>query len=193
MILIKQHYCTKTFGSTRCPLFLSHFFTGSITTCSDNLQYWPCWCCCLYLSWFSSLDKMFFRATLHKPHHVFLMSSGTSCLLQIHGETFNFASIGWAHKSLGHTYQRDAWGFIPTHYEIIIYHVHHGLKFNYHIMIVWNLFHQEAITEYQGTVITVSHDRYFIKQIVNRVIEIKDGNLQDYAGDYNVSVTSLLL
>lgn len=44
---------------------------------------------------------------------------------------------------------------------------------------------EDAITEYQGTVITVSHDRYFIKQIVNRVIEVKDGKLQDYAGDYN--------
>lgn len=52
--------------------------------------------------------------------------------------------------------------------------------------------YQEAITEYSGTVITVSHDRYFIKQIVNRVIEVKDCNVQDYAGDYNVSATSTL-
>lgn len=44
---------------------------------------------------------------------------------------------------------------------------------------------EDAITEYKGTVITVSHDRYFIKQIVNRVVEVKNSNLQDYAGDYN--------
>ncbi|CAD6256390.1 unnamed protein product [Miscanthus lutarioriparius] len=44
---------------------------------------------------------------------------------------------------------------------------------------------EEAISEYTGTVITVSHDRYFIKQIVNRVIEVKDQTIQDYQGDYN--------
>lgn len=52
---------------------------------------------------------------------------------------------------------------------------------------------QEAIREYEGTVITVSHDRYFIKQIVNRVVEVKDSHLQDYAGDYNVSAFPLII
>ncbi|XP_062182300.1 ABC transporter F family member 5-like [Phragmites australis] len=44
---------------------------------------------------------------------------------------------------------------------------------------------EEAISEYTGTVITVSHDRYFVKQIVNRVIEVNDQTIQDYQGDYN--------
>lgn len=44
---------------------------------------------------------------------------------------------------------------------------------------------EEAIREYRGTVIAVSHDRYFLKQIVNRVVEVKDGMLNDYVGDYN--------
>uniref|UniRef100_A0ACD5WWJ0 Uncharacterized protein n=1 Tax=Avena sativa TaxID=4498 RepID=A0ACD5WWJ0_AVESA len=44
---------------------------------------------------------------------------------------------------------------------------------------------EEAISEYTGTVITVSHDRYFVKQIVNRVIEVRDQTIQDYQGDYN--------
>lgn len=51
---------------------------------------------------------------------------------------------------------------------------------------------QEAISEYTGTVITVSHDRYFIKQIVNRVIEVKDQTIQDYKGDYNVRSPMIL-
>lgn len=50
---------------------------------------------------------------------------------------------------------------------------------------------EDAISEYKGTVITVSHDRYFIKQIVNRVVEVQDRKLYDYDGDYNVSFFSL--
>lgn len=44
--------------------------------------------------------------------------------------------------------------------------------------------------EYKGTVIAVSHDRYFLKQIVNRVVEVADKKLRDYDGDYNVSFLS---
>eukprot|EP00250_Pteridium_aquilinum_P012312 c20648_g1_i2 orf=546-2696(+) len=44
---------------------------------------------------------------------------------------------------------------------------------------------EEAIREYKGSVVAVSHDRYFLRQIVNRVVEVKDKKLQNYAGDYN--------
>jgi ATPase subunit of ABC transporter with duplicated ATPase domains len=44
---------------------------------------------------------------------------------------------------------------------------------------------EEALREYSGTVIAVSHDRYFLRQIVNRVVEVKNEELIDYVGDYN--------
>ncbi|KAG0600852.1 hypothetical protein M758_11G066000 [Ceratodon purpureus] len=44
---------------------------------------------------------------------------------------------------------------------------------------------EEALREYKGTVIAVSHDRYFLRQIVNRVVEVADSKLRDYSGDYN--------
>ncbi len=43
---------------------------------------------------------------------------------------------------------------------------------------------EEAITNYEGTVIVVSHDRYFISKIANRIIEIRDGDLVSYSGNY---------
>lgn len=32
---------------------------------------------------------------------------------------------------------------------------------------------EEAIKEFEGSVIAVSHDRYFLKQITTRVIQVK--------------------
>jgi ATP-binding cassette subfamily F protein 3 len=43
---------------------------------------------------------------------------------------------------------------------------------------------EEAIINYEGTVIVVSHDRYFISKIANRIIEIRDGELVSYSGNY---------
>ncbi|MGB7519310.1 MAG: ATP-binding cassette domain-containing protein, partial [Spirulinaceae cyanobacterium] len=44
---------------------------------------------------------------------------------------------------------------------------------------------EEAIQNYDGTVIVVSHDRYFISKIANKVIEIHDGEFRTYLGDYH--------
>ncbi len=43
---------------------------------------------------------------------------------------------------------------------------------------------EEAIVNYEGTVVVVSHDRYFISKIANRIIEIRNGELVSYSGNY---------
>jgi len=42
----------------------------------------------------------------------------------------------------------------------------------------------EALQEFEGTVLIVSHDRFFLKHLVNRVIEVDHGALRAYEGDY---------
>ncbi|OCR02558.1 lysophospholipase [Oscillatoriales cyanobacterium USR001] len=44
---------------------------------------------------------------------------------------------------------------------------------------------EEAIQNYDGTVIIVSHDRYFISQVANKIVEIRDGDFRTYLGDYH--------
>ena len=43
---------------------------------------------------------------------------------------------------------------------------------------------EEAVARFEGTLLFVSHDRYFVRRFANRVWEIADGNLTDYPGDY---------
>ncbi|HKF47634.1 MAG TPA: ABC-F family ATP-binding cassette domain-containing protein [Terracidiphilus sp.] len=42
----------------------------------------------------------------------------------------------------------------------------------------------EAIAAFNGTVIFVSHDRYFIDRLATRVLEIEDGTIHTYEGNY---------
>ncbi|MGL1894057.1 MAG: ATP-binding cassette domain-containing protein [Spirochaetaceae bacterium] len=42
-----------------------------------------------------------------------------------------------------------------------------------------------ALTEFKGTVMIVSHDRYFLRHFVTRVFEVDHGKLHTYEGDYN--------
>ena len=42
----------------------------------------------------------------------------------------------------------------------------------------------DASIDDQGTVIFTSHDRHFVKRIATQVIEVKDGHVADYPGDY---------
>jgi ATP-binding cassette subfamily F protein 3 len=43
---------------------------------------------------------------------------------------------------------------------------------------------EEALGEYSGTVITISHDRHFIERLSTRVIEAGDGTVRSYLGGY---------
>ena len=44
---------------------------------------------------------------------------------------------------------------------------------------------EEYIRTFRGTVVTISHDRYFLDRTVTRVIEIQDGRAEFYSGNYS--------
>lgn len=44
---------------------------------------------------------------------------------------------------------------------------------------------EEAIMNFPGTFLTVSHDRYFLDKVANRVVELERGHLSEYAGNYS--------
>lgn len=44
---------------------------------------------------------------------------------------------------------------------------------------------EEALQDYDGTVLVVSHDRYFLDKIVNKITELKPEGLTLYKGDYS--------
>ena len=44
---------------------------------------------------------------------------------------------------------------------------------------------QEALLGYAGTLVIVSHDRFFLDRLANRVIELREGRAQEYNGNYS--------
>ncbi|MFV0438135.1 MAG: ABC-F family ATP-binding cassette domain-containing protein [Desulfopila sp.] len=44
---------------------------------------------------------------------------------------------------------------------------------------------QEAMAQYDGTIVVVSHNRYFVDSFVNRVLEVKGGRITMYEGNVN--------
>ena len=54
-----------------------------------------------------------------------------------------------------------------------------------HLDMSTNELFQRALMEYKGTIFIVSHDRYFLDNIVERVIEIRDGKIYEYPGNYS--------
>ena len=41
-----------------------------------------------------------------------------------------------------------------------------------------------AIKNYKGSLLIISHDRYFISKVANRIVEIKNSKLFSYHGNY---------
>ena len=44
---------------------------------------------------------------------------------------------------------------------------------------------EEALAQYDGTLLLISHDRYFLDKLVSRIIELKDGRIDEYYGNYS--------
>jgi ATP-binding cassette subfamily F protein 3 len=44
---------------------------------------------------------------------------------------------------------------------------------------------EQALTHYEGTLLLISHDRYFLDKLVGRIIELKGGRLAEYLGNYS--------
>ena len=50
---------------------------------------------------------------------------------------------------------------------------------------------EKALKTYEGTVLIVSHDRYFISQVANKIVEIRNGELLPFLGDYHYYLDKL--
>jgi ATP-binding cassette subfamily F protein 3 len=44
---------------------------------------------------------------------------------------------------------------------------------------------EDALDEYEGTLVVISHDRYFINRVATSIGEVGGGNLEVYPGDYD--------
>jgi ATP-binding cassette subfamily F protein 3 len=44
---------------------------------------------------------------------------------------------------------------------------------------------ENALAEFEGTLCVISHDRYFLDRVVERVVELDEGALKEYLGGYS--------
>src|SRR5262249_10341135 len=49
---------------------------------------------------------------------------------------------------------------------------------------------EDALAEFPGTIVFISHDRYFINRIATRVLEVAGGTLTSYPRDYDDYLTA---
>lgn len=51
---------------------------------------------------------------------------------------------------------------------------------------------ERALADYPGTVIVISHDRYFLDRVVDRIWELRDGNLREFEGAWSEYIEGLV-
>ena len=44
---------------------------------------------------------------------------------------------------------------------------------------------EDAILEYDGTLMVISHDRYFLNKVIGRILELKENGVSEYLGNYS--------
>ncbi|MGN6561624.1 MAG: hypothetical protein ACTHMU_03090, partial [Thermomicrobiales bacterium] len=44
---------------------------------------------------------------------------------------------------------------------------------------------EAALDQFNGTVLTISHDRYFLDRVCTRIFELADGEIYEYPGGYS--------
>ena len=44
---------------------------------------------------------------------------------------------------------------------------------------------EEALLDYEGTILVVSHDRYFLDKVINRVVEVENRQLKSFGGSFS--------
>ncbi len=44
---------------------------------------------------------------------------------------------------------------------------------------------EDALLDFNGTILVISHDRYFLDRIVSRIVELRGDRTVDYLGNYS--------
>src|SRR5699024_5870828 len=50
---------------------------------------------------------------------------------------------------------------------------------------------EDTISKYQGTLLVISHDRYFLNKVANKIFRMEKGDMEEYLGNYQYYIEKL--